>query len=193
MVVVVDTCSLHRLVEYYLPLDKEGKLVPLFERLFLGREIIMTESVFWECSRMSKGIITTKLPFLKTKAAKDLLVKPDFFPPEAKLQRIVNENFTIKAKYDSLSPEQRLAQSEAYQQSGDFSILQCAYMEKKGMAGSLFGDDLRVLTDESSAENDSKCFKKIPACCQFLGAETINIREYLEIITGGKIELIIKG
>lgn len=192
MVVVVDTCSLHRLVEYYLPLDKEGKLVPLFERLFLSREIIMTESVFWECSRMAKGIITTKLPFLKTKAAKDLLVKPDLFPPDAKFLKIVNENFTIKAKFQSLSPEQQLAQSDAFQRSGDFSILQCAYIEKKGMAGSLFGNDLRVLTDESSSENDSKCFRKIPACCHFFGTETINIREYLEIVTDGKIELIIK-
>lgn len=191
MVVVVDTCSFHRLVEYYLPLDKKGQLVPLFEQLFFGHEIIMTESVFLECSRMSKGIITTKLPFLKTKAAKDILVKPDFFPPDAKLQRIVNENFTIKAKFQSLPLEQQLAQSEAYMLSGDFSILQCAYMEKKGMAGSLFGDDLRVLTDESSAENDNKCFKKIPACCRFLNADTISIREYLEIITEGKIELII--
>lgn len=191
MVVVVDTCSFHRLVEYYLPLDKAGQLVPLFKQLFFGHEIIMTESVFLECSRMSKGIITTKLPFLKTKAAKDILVKPDFFPPDAKLQRIVNENFTIKAKFQSLPLEQQLAQSEAYMLSGDFSILQCAYMEKKGMAGSLFGDDLRVLTDESSAENDNKCFKKIPACCRFLSADTISIREYLEIITEGKIELII--
>ena len=109
MVVVVDTCSFHRLVEYYLPLDKAGQLVPLFEQLFFGHEIIMTESVFLECSRMSKGIITTKLPFLKTKAAKDILVKPDFFPPDAKLQRIVNENFTIKAKFQSLPVEQQLA------------------------------------------------------------------------------------
>lgn len=60
------------------------------------------------------------------------------------------------------------------------------------MAGSLFGDGLRVLTDESSAENDSKCFRKNPDCYYFLGAETINIREYPEIITDGKIELIIK-
>lgn len=193
MVVVVDTCSLHRLVEYYLPLDKEGKLVPLFERLFLGREIIMTESVFLECSRMAKGIITTNFPFLKTKAAKDLLVKPESFPPDAKLLKIVSENFTIKAKYQSLTPEQQLAQSDAYQRSGDFSILQCAYMEKKGMAGNLFGGDLRVLTDESSAENDNKCFRKIPACCKFLETETINIRKYLEDITDGKIELIIRA
>ncbi len=193
MVVVVDTCSLHRLVEYYLPLDKEGKLVPLFERLFLGREIIMTESVFSECSRIAKGIITTKLPFLKTKAAKDLLIKLDYFPPDAKLLKIVSENFTIKAKYQSLTPEQQIAQSDAYRRSGDFSILQCAYMEKKGMAGNLFGEDLRVLTDESSAENDNKCFRKIPACCKFLETETINIRKYLEDITDGKIELIIRS
>ena len=56
----------------------------------------------------------------------------------------------------------------------------------------LFPDELKVLTDESGNENGSSCFKKIPTCCQFLGVDTLNIREYLEFITDGKIELIIK-
>lgn len=191
MVVVVDTCSLHRLVEYYLPLDKERQLVPLFERLFLSREIIMTESVFLECSRMSKGEIISKLPFLSSSKVKSQIIKSDTFLPDQKLLRIVNEHFTIKEKFNSLPTEQQLVQKEHFLQGGDFSILQCAYMEKKGMAGSLFGDNLRVLTDESSSDNDNKCFKKIPVCCKILQTETVNIREYLEHITDGKIELII--
>lgn len=190
MVVVVDTCSLHRLVEYYLPLDKEGKLVPLFERLFLSREIVMTESVFWECSKMSKGVVVSELPFLAK--LKSQIIKSDYFLPDQKLLRIVNDHFIIKNKFNSLPKEQQLAQNEHYLQSGDFSILQCAYMKKKGMAGSLFGDDFRVLTDETSASNDNKCYKKIPACCQILETKIINIREYLDYITEGRIELIIK-
>lgn len=193
MVVVVDTCSLHRLVEYYLPFDKEGKLVPLFERLFLIREIIMTESVFWECSRMSKGVILSKLPFLNSAKLKSQIIKSDTFLPDQKLLRIVNEHFIIKDKFNSLPTEQQLVQKEHFLQSGDYSILQCAYMEKKGMAGSLFDDDLCVLTDESSADNDNKCFKKIPVCCKILETKTISIREYLDYITDGKIELIINA
>ncbi len=191
MVVVVDTCSLHRLVEYYLPLDKSNKLVPLLEQLFYSREIVMTQAVHEECQHVSKGIIVKSLPFLNSKQGKKLIVAPETFVPDQKLLRIVDENFAIRAKFNSLKPEEQEAQKDMFLRGGDFSILQCAYMEKKGMAGSLFGDDLRVLTDESVAENDSKCYKKIPSCCKFLKTPTINICEYLKEVTGGKIELII--
>lgn len=192
MVVVVDTCSLLRLVDYYLPLDKANKLVPLFEQLFYSREVVMTQAVYEECKHVSKEIIVKSLPFLISKESKKLIVTSDFFVPDQKLLRIVDEHFTIRAKFNSLKPEEQEAQKDSFLRGGDFSILQCAYMEKKGMAGNLFRDDLRVLTDESSVENDSKCYKKIPSCCKFLGTPTINIREYLEIITDGRIELIIK-
>lgn len=192
MVVVVDTCSLLRLVDYYLPLDKSDKLFPLFEQLFLSRDIVMTRAVFEECLHVSKGIVVNSLPFLNSAQGKRLIVFPEAFAPDQKLLRIVDEHFTISAKFNSLKPEEQEAQKDSFLHSGDFSILQCVYMEKKGMAGNLFRDDLRVLTDESSAENDSKCYKKIPSCCKILGAPTINIREYLEIITDGRIELIIR-
>jgi len=191
MVVVIDTCSLHRLVEYYLPLDKSGKLIPLLEELFLSRNIVMTKAVHDECSHTSQGVIVKKLPFLSSKEFKNLIVKEDYFLPDTKFLRIINDHFLIKAKFNSLLPEQQEAQRESYLHSGDFSLLLCAYMENKGMAGSLFADELWVLTDESANENDNKCFKKIPTCCKILETPTINIREYLEKITNGKIEVII--
>lgn len=193
MVVVVDTCSLHRLVEYYLPLDKSGKIVPLLEGLFMSNDILMTEAVHLECSRVSKGIILDKLPFLKSKEFKSHIIAAGTFLPDRTLMNIVNESFTIKVRFNSLVPEQQEAQKNAYLQSADFSLIICAYMQKKRMANDLFGDDLRILTDESAAENDNKCFKKIPSSCKAFDTKTINIREYLEFITDGKIELIING
>ena len=191
MVVVIDTCSLHRLVEYYLPLDKTGKLIPLLEELFLSRSIIMTKAVHDECSYTSQGVIVKQLPFLSSKQIKNLIVKEDHFLPDSKFLRIINDHFMVKAKFNSLPPEEQEAQKEHYLHSGDFSLLLCAYMENKGMAGNLFADELWVLTDESTNENDNKCFKKIPNCCKVLETPTINIREYLEMITEGKIEIII--
>ncbi len=191
MVVVVDTCSLHRLVEYYLPLDKSNKLVPLMESLFMSHDIVMTKAIYDECAHMSKGIILEKLPFLKSKDFKPLIVKEDTFIPDNKLMTILNDHFTIREKFKSLPPEQQEAQKEIYLQGGDFSLLTCAYMKKKGMAEELFGDDLRVLTDETPADNDNKCFKKIPICCKILDTNVISIREFLEYATEGKIELII--
>lgn len=192
MVVVVDTCSLLRLVEYYLPLDKSNKIVPLLESLFLSGDMVMTEAVYTECQYLSKGVILASLPFLKSKACKALIVKEDVFIPDNKLMTILNDHFIIKEKFRSLSPEHQEAQRNSFIHSGDFSLLTCAYMKKKGMADELFGDDLRILTDESSAANDNKCFKKIPACCKVLGTKTIGIREYLEFITNNSVELIMQ-
>ncbi len=191
MVVVVDTCSLHRLVEYYLPLDKKGLLIPLFKSLFEGRQILMTEFVYEECRQMAKGVILKKLPFMSSAAFKKNLIKSETILPDQKLLRIVLENFTIKAKYNSLKPEQQETQKSTYLRSGDFSLMYCAYQKKKRLNTGLFPEDLKILTDESGTENGNNCFKKIPNCCAFLGVETLNIKDYLEIVTDGKIELII--
>ena len=191
MVVVVDTCSLHRLVEYYLPLDKKGVLIPLFKSLFEGRQILMTEFVYEECRQMAKGVILKKLPFMSSAAFKKNLIKSETILPDQKLLRIVLENFTIKAKYNSLKPEQQETQKSTYLRSGDFSLMYCAYQKKKRLNTGLFPEDLKILTDESGTENSNNCFKKIPNCCAFLGVEILNIRDYLEIVTDGKIELII--
>lgn len=191
MVVVADTCSLHRLAEYYLPFDKAGKLVPLFKSLFLSGQAVMTWAVYEECRRLDSGMIVAAFPFMRTEEFKKSLVQPEQFIPDSKLLRMVTEHFAVKMKYNSLPPEQQEAQRESFIAGGDFSLLQCAYMKKKGLAETLFPDTLAVLTDESSAPNDNKCFKKLPLCCKVLGVETLNIRAYLEDVTGGNIELVI--
>lgn len=191
MVVVVDTCSLHRLVEYYLPLDRKGELVPLLQKLFLGRKILMTDFVYTECQRVAKGIIIKKLPFLQTEEFKKGIIKTDVLIPTRKLMNLVLDSFVIKAKYNTMPPVQQEIQRQTYFQSGDFSLIYCAYQKKKGFMDDLFPEELKILTDESANENGNSCFKKIPSCCEILGVDTINIREYLDYVTDGRIELIL--
>lgn len=192
MVVIVDTCSLHRLVEYYMPLDKAGKLIPLFKDQFMHEKAIMTESVYQECSFISKGIILTRMPFLKSKEFHRLIVKKDELIPEKKLLNIANEQFVIKSKINSLKPEEQEEQKTRFLNGADFSLLACAYKKNKDISDVLFRDNVRVLTDESTSDNDNKCFHKIPKCCKILEIDTINIREYLEYVTDGRIELLIR-
>lgn len=191
MVVVVDTCSLHRLVDYYLPLDKGGVLVPLLERLFAAKQMMMTDLVYTECQRISKGIIIEKLPFMKTAAFKKELIKTDILIPSRKLMNIVNDQFAIKPKLNRLPLEQQQIQRETYFQSGDFSLLYIAFLNKKKLSGGLFPEELQILTDESANENGTSCFKKIPICCKLLGVDSLNIREYLELVTDDKLALIL--
>lgn len=193
MVVVTDTCSLHRLAEYYLPFDRSGKLVPLLESLFRSGQAVMTSAVYEECRRLDRGMVVESFPFMRTEEFKKSVVKPEQFVPDAKLLRMVTEHFAVRSKYDSLPPEQQEAQRESFILGGDFSLLQCAYMKKKGLADTLFRETLAVLTDESSAPNDNKCFKKLPLCCKVLEVATLNIRSYLEYVTDGNIELVISG
>lgn len=192
MVVVVDTCSLHRLVEYYLPFDKDGVLVPLIERLFASKEMMMTDLVYNECQRMAKGIIMEKLPFLKTAEFKKGLISTDVLVPNKKLMNIVNEQFAIRSKLNNMPLEQQQIQREMYYQSGDFSLIYCAYQKKQGLSEGLFPEDLMIVTDESANENGSSCFKKVPNCCKLLGVDSLNIQAYLEIVTGGKLKLILQ-
>lgn len=189
MIVIADTCSLHRLVEYYLPFDKSKKLYELIASCFANRELLITDAVYQECRWMSKGKIIKGLPFLSDKsgisATRSIL-------PSKKLLRMVDNQFTIRTRFNVLDVGEREAQKESYLNGGDFSIIQFAYNEMKSLDGNLFNMDARVLTDETSVENDNKCFKKIPSCCKILGISTINIREYLEILTDGNIELVIR-
>jgi hypothetical protein len=192
MVVVVDTCSLHRLVVYYLPFDKDGALLSLLEKQFTSRQMMMTDLVYTECQRMDKGIILERMPFLKDAGFKKGLIKTEDLVPNKKLLNYVNEQFTIRSKFNNLPIEQQQIQKEAYFRSGDFSLVYCAYHTKQGLSTGLFPEDLMILTDESTNENGPSCFKKVPNCCKLLGVDSINIQAYLEDITEGKLRFILQ-
>lgn len=152
----------------------------------------MTDLVYNECQRMAKGIIMKKLPFLKTTEFKKGLISTDVLVPNKKLMNIVNEQFAIRSKLNNMPPEQQQIQREKYYQSGDFSLIYCAYQKKQGLSEGLFSEDLMILTDESANENGSSCFKKVPNCCKLLGVDSLSIQAYLEIVTGGKLKLILQ-
>ena len=87
MVVVVDTCSLHRLVVYYLPFDKDGLLLSLLEKQFTSGQMMMTDLVYSECQYMDKGVILERLPFLKNAEFKKGLIKTEGLVPKGGVLR----------------------------------------------------------------------------------------------------------
>jgi hypothetical protein len=133
-----------------------------------------------------------KLPFLKTTEFKKGLISTDVLVPNKKLMNIVNEQFAIRSKLNNMPPEQQQIQREMYYQSGDSSLIYCAYQKKQGLSEGSFPEDLMILTYESANENVSSCFKKVPNCCKLLGVDSLSILAYLEIVTGGKLKLILQ-
>ena len=152
----------------------------------------MTDLVYFECQRMDKGVILERLPFLKNAEFKKGLIKTEDFVPNKKLLNLVNEQFTIKSKFNNLPSEQQQTQKETYFRSGDFSLVYCAYHTKQRLSTGLFPEDLMILTDESTNENGPGYFKKVPNCCKLLGVDSINIQAYLEEITDGKLRFILQ-
>ena len=210
MVVIVDTCSLSRLVQYYLPFDKGNQLIPLISTLIKNvknGEMIVTEAVFEECKYLKKGIILEKLSFLKEKDFKDRQIKTDQLIPDKTFMNYVNHNFVNRTIFNKLDAPKQKAQKEAYIKSGDYSLLLCAYESVKDLKDSIFNDEAYILTEESATENDNKFFYKIPNatendnkffykipnCCRVFGAKYIDLANYLEIVTEGKLELILKN
>ena len=67
MKVVIDTNSLLSLVRYYLPFDKKGLLFQFIKDKIEKGEIIIIDKVLEECTYNSKGIVISKLNYLKDK------------------------------------------------------------------------------------------------------------------------------
>ena len=192
MVVVVDTCSLSRLVQYYLPFDKGNQLIPLISTLIKNREMIVTEAVFDECRAVAKGTILNHLPFLKEKEFKSLQVKYSDLIPDNKFTNIVNNNFINRIRTKKLSDAELQAQKYNYSKGGDYSLLLCAYYSVKKLEHNLFNEKAYILTEESAVDNDNKCFYKLSKCAEFIGAEHIDLAHYLEIVTNDKLELVLR-
>lgn len=67
MKAVIDTNSLLSLVRYYLPFDKKRVLFNFFKSKIEAGELIIIDKVFDECTYMSKGLVLSKLEYLKDK------------------------------------------------------------------------------------------------------------------------------
>lgn len=153
----------------------------------------MTEAVFEECKYLKKGIILEKLSFLKEKDFKSLQVRYGDLIPDNKFTQIVNNNFIDRVRTQKLSEAELQAQKYNYSKGGDYSLLLCAYYSAKNLENNLFNEKAYILTEESAVDNDNKCFYKLPKCAEFIGVQHIDLASYLESVTEGKLELILKN
>ena len=105
MKVLIDTCSLISFVRYYLPFDKEGKLLTFLEEQILSKNIIVLDKVITECRRQGKGLVINALPFLRNAKYKTdsttLIPRPKFY-------NLIDNNFVIGSEKNHLNQAESL-------------------------------------------------------------------------------------
>ncbi len=176
MVALIDTCSLRRLVEYYLPFDKDNILVDFFVRRYHAKELLVIDAVYNECRGQMKGTIISSLPFLSDNTS----ISTFNMAVSRRANNIIDHQFCIQPAYRKLSEDEIIRNQkyavlkEQFMNTADFRLMLFAKQQI-----TLF-NDIEVVTDETRHANDSKIFKKLPACCDLVGIISKNIVEYLK-------------
>lgn len=177
MAIVIDSCSLVSVARYYLPLDKEGLLVPFLKSVLNSGEVILLDAVVREVRYTAKGIAIKAMPFLDDK--KYIKKTEDLIPPAPKkFDNLLDNNFCVKALKKDMTDEEYISQKKEFLQSGDGKIIVFSQVFNKEQA--LQFNDFFVLTEESRITNDGKLFKKLPLICDELKIKTLTLPDYLK-------------
>lgn len=171
MKVVIDTCSMLSLVRYYLPFDKEVKLLNLIHTKVQNGEIILLDKVVEECRYVSNGTIVSRMPFLLNRRIQQNTT--EFLPDTSFFDMLENElvNQPIKR---NLSSDQFENEKNRFLRTGDAKIILYGISKQK------LGETIVVVTEETVSSNDKKTFKKIPAICEKVGIESMTLPQLIE-------------
>jgi hypothetical protein len=179
MVALIDTCSLRRLVEYYLPFDKDDILVTFLAHQYQKKELVVIDAVYEECKYQKKGEILKDLPFLSSKTSISTLD----MSINKRENNIIDHQFCIqpacrKLSEDKITRNQKYAVlKEQFMNTADFRLM---LFVKRKISFNGFFNDIEVVTDETRDANDGKIFKKLPVCCDIVDITSKNIVEYLK-------------
>ena len=168
MKAVIDTSSLLALVRYYLPFDKADSLKKLIKEKINTGEVIILDKVVEEFKYLAQGIVIKSLDFLNQKAnqvkSTDLLPYPKFF-------NMMESQFSIQVQRRKLNDIQFESKKKDFLESADAKMLLYCLKEKT----ELNLDNPFIVSEETSAENDGKVFKKLPALCSLIDVNHHNL------------------
>lgn len=179
MKVVIDTNSLLSLVRYYLPFDKKGILFQFFKSEIEKGEVIIIDKVLEECRYNSKGLVLTKISFLKDKhflKSAKVPFKTDslLVPNTRQFFHQLNSVFVNSHIRKKLTDVEFENQKNFFVEGADMKqIILCLNLIKEG-------EEVALVTEETEGSNDNKPFKKIPAICKELGIDTMTLPELIE-------------
>lgn len=163
MTAVIDTSSLISLVRYYLPFDRQNILYDLFQKKIESNQIIVLDKVFDECRYTSQGIVVKTLEYLE---AKQNQTKTTSLLPTQKYFNQLENQFINGSVKNLLSPTEFENRKNAFLESADSNLLLFCQTNRA---------DYTLVTEETAVSNDNKSFKKLPALCQILEINVINL------------------
>lgn len=180
MKIVIDTNSLLSLVRYYLPFDNEHHLIDFFQSKIASGNIVIIDKVYQQCQYQAKGLILEKLDFLTEKVflkeskqpfkTSDLLI-----PNPKKFFHLLDSNFvnSIVKKQKKITDAEFEVQKESFLEDTDMKLVIAAlnFIQK--------GEDVLLITEETSSSNDNKLFNKIPLICSELKIGTKTLPELI--------------
>lgn len=182
MKVIIDTNSLLSLVRYYLPFDKNKILYNFFKEKIQSGEIILIDKVYIQCSFIAKGIIISELDFLNEKDYKksakipfntELIIPPNTRKFFHLLNSVFVNSVVKKVKNITEVEFENLKNSHLNDADMKLVLLSLNLIDK--------GENVFLVTEETSESNDNKLFVKIPAMCRELGIACINLPELIKL------------
>lgn len=182
MKIVIDTNSLLSLVRYYLPFDNENHLINFFQSKIVNGNIVIIDKVYQQCQYQAKGLILEKLGFLKEKdflkESKQPYKTTDLLIPNPKIFfHLLDNNFvnSIVKKQKKITDAEFEVQKELFLEDADMKLVIASlnFIQK--------GEDVLLVTEETSSSNDNKLFNKIPLICYELKIATITLPELISM------------
>ena len=180
MKVIIDTNSLLSLVRYYLPFDKNKILYNFIKEKILSGEIILIDKVYMQCAFIAKGIILSELDFLNNKEYKKLAKIPYntelTIPPNTrKFFHLLNSVFvnSIVKKTKKITEVEFETLKNSHLNDADMKLV---LLSLNLIAQ---GENVFLVTEETSESNDNKLFVKIHAMCRELDIKCITLPELI--------------
>ena len=145
----------------------------------------MIAAVVQECKFVSQRIVVKKLEYLEDKdflKNHKFIVKTDELIPVSPtrfLNMVKNQFVAMPTKYRELTEAEFEVQKGHFMESADAKlIMYCQHLMKYNPE-----EEIHLVTEETSASNDLKLFKKITAICSTLGVSVLTLPELLEKYT----------
>jgi len=170
---IIDTSTWVSLIRYYKPFDNSSVIYDFFKQKISNGEFILLLEVSTECSYVSKRIVIKELDFITTKK---FITKTSELLPTKKFYNLLDNQFCNQNQKRLLSDVDIESLTNDFLKSADAKIILKAIEITKTL-----DNQITVVTEETSSNNDNKLYKKIPAICKELNIDCVILPKLIEL------------
>lgn len=181
---IIDTSTWVSLVKYYKPFDNSSVIYDFFKQKIKDGEFILLSEVSLECSFVSKKIVIKELDFITNTK---FITKTTELLPSKKFYNLLENQFCNQIQKRLLKETEVENLTNIFLKEADAKIILKAIEISKTL-----DNEITVVTEETTSNNDNKLFKKIPAICKELNIDCIGLPKLIEIFNKD-ISIMIKN